>query len=304
MTVTLAPAVWRALACPACGEGLAPAGGAARCAGCGETYGSVVLGQLDLRLRRPRPYALTFELGAPLRPDPRTAFTRLERRTAPEVDFTGLVPPRHLDAELLSHFPRASAPERLALDLGCGATAPHRAACERAGFVYVGLDYASAGASLLGDAHALPFRDASVDFVLSIAVLEHLRYPFVAVREVQRVLRPGGRFIGTVAFLEPHHGQSFYHPSHLGVYNALAFAGLRVEAIAPSRGWSIFTAPATMALFPGLPKAACKALVWPLSGLHRLWWRLRRLGARDGRWSEQERLLATSGVFTFLAEKP
>src|SRR5262249_1364123 len=39
----------------------------------------------------------------------------------------------------------------------------------------------------------LPFRDASFDGLLSIAVLEHVRDPFACAAEIHRVLKPGGR---------------------------------------------------------------------------------------------------------------
>ena len=43
-----------------------------------------------------------------------------------------------------------------------------------------------------GDARQLPFRDASFDKVLMTEVLEHIRDDRQALREVRRVLRPGG----------------------------------------------------------------------------------------------------------------
>lgn len=43
----------------------------------------------------------------------------------------------------------------------------------------------------------LPFEDASFDFVISFQVIEHIKQDAQLVREVHRVLRPGGKFILT-----------------------------------------------------------------------------------------------------------
>jgi len=45
---------------------------------------------------------------------------------------------------------------------------------------------------------ALPFEDGSFDVVVMGEVLEHLADPVAAVANVRRVLRPGGRFVGSV----------------------------------------------------------------------------------------------------------
>jgi ubiquinone/menaquinone biosynthesis C-methylase UbiE len=44
----------------------------------------------------------------------------------------------------------------------------------------------------VGDAYALPFPDASFDAVFAHTLLNHLRDPLRALREMHRVLRPGG----------------------------------------------------------------------------------------------------------------
>jgi ubiquinone/menaquinone biosynthesis C-methylase UbiE len=46
---------------------------------------------------------------------------------------------------------------------------------------------------LVGDAEVLPLPDASVDAVVLRSVLVHVRDPETAIRELARVLRPGGR---------------------------------------------------------------------------------------------------------------
>ncbi len=48
---------------------------------------------------------------------------------------------------------------------------------------------------LEGNAERLPFADGSVDFVYARLVFMHLRNPLAVIREVKRVLRPGGTFL-------------------------------------------------------------------------------------------------------------
>ncbi len=48
------------------------------------------------------------------------------------------------------------------------------------------------------DSEALPFEDNSFDVVVCTEVMEHLRFPDNALAEIARVLRSGGRFIGSV----------------------------------------------------------------------------------------------------------
>jgi SAM-dependent methyltransferase len=50
----------------------------------------------------------------------------------------------------------------------------------------------------LGDARALPFRDASFDLVLSGGLLEHFRDVRPVLAEMARILRPGGLFYADI----------------------------------------------------------------------------------------------------------
>jgi SAM-dependent methyltransferase len=52
-----------------------------------------------------------------------------------------------------------------------------------------------APALLAADAAALPLRDASADLILAMHMLYHVPEPEVALRELRRVTRPGGRLV-------------------------------------------------------------------------------------------------------------
>lgn len=61
------------------------------------------------------------------------------------------------------------------------------------------------------DAHCLPFEDNTFDFVFSLAVFEHLYAPWIAAKEIFRVLRPGGRVYILTAFMQHMHGYPYHY---------------------------------------------------------------------------------------------
>jgi len=73
---------------------------------------------------------------------------------------------------------------------------------------------------LRGDALALPFRAGAFDGATGHSLLYLLPDASAALREVRRVLRPGGR----VAFLEPRPGASLRRALAGGAHHALAMA--------------------------------------------------------------------------------
>ena len=217
------------------------------------------------------------------------------------MDFSGIPTPRHLTKGILSYFPRAESQDSLMLDLGCG-KAIHKEVAERAGFEWVGLDYEAPEAQILGDAQALPFEDETFDFILCVTVIQYVQFPFVMIREANRVLKPNGKLIGTLAFLEPSHGTSFYHHTHLGTYNLLKHGGFNVERLAPSKEWSVLRALASMGMFFRMPRWMAQSVVLPLEWFHRLWWRGGELVSRKP--LESLRIRHFTGSFTFIASKP
>jgi hypothetical protein len=105
-----------------------------------------------------------------------------------------------------------------------------------------------------------------------------------------------------VAFLEPSHGTSFYHHSHLGAYNLLQFGGFNVEKLSPSKTWSGLKAQASMGMFFRMPRVLAQSIVFPVELFHRLWWRIAGLMAH--RPLENTRVRHFTGSFEFVADKP
>lgn len=63
----------------------------------------------------------------------------------------------------------------------------------------------------VGDVMRMSFEDCSWDRVICLAVLEHVPRPWDAVREVYRVLKPGGIAFFYVPFLSPYHAMPGYY---------------------------------------------------------------------------------------------
>lgn len=63
---------------------------------------------------------------------------------------------------------------------------------------------------LIGDIHTLPFPDNSLDAIVCISVLEHVENPIQGVKEMHRVLKPGGYCFAYVPFLYYYHAEKGY----------------------------------------------------------------------------------------------
>lgn len=116
----------------------------------------------------------------------------------------------YLDSYLLAELRRLPPGTRV-LDVGGHARARRGQfdleACGHHG-VYLNLSVHH-GAHVQGDAHALPFRNVSFPAVLCSQLVEHVARPEQALREIARVLAPGGWLFITVPFLVAIHGDPF-----------------------------------------------------------------------------------------------
>jgi SAM-dependent methyltransferase len=211
------------LACPDCEAPLARTGERVAC-GCG--FSAAFAKPLDLRPQRPRPRTVAAAIGS-------SAAADLEKCPIdrPPPVYAGPKALRDSDelfSAAASWLPKGA---RL-LDVGCG---PRDQAVPAAhlGLQYAGFDWSSPEADILADAHAIPFREATFDAALAYAVVEHLYNPFLAVREIGRILKPGGIFFGAVSQGEPFH-DSFFHHTAWGVMSVFASAGFDVLRLWPS----------------------------------------------------------------------
>jgi SAM-dependent methyltransferase len=161
---------------------------------------------VDLRPTRPRKMAIEFN--PVISADPNDILEQVNIGP-PQITYDGPLAQRD-SRELLSEMIKSVPTNGRILDLGCGPRDQAKP-IEYLGCRYVGVDYSNPSADFLADAHSIPFTDNSFDCVFSYAVLEHLHSPFMAIREIERVLRPGGLFIGTVSQGEPFHTSYFHH---------------------------------------------------------------------------------------------
>ncbi len=77
----------------------------------------------------------------------------------------------------------------------------------------------------IADVRRLPFRDGSFDAVYSMGTIEHFRDPDTALREIYRVLRPGGRAVVGV----PNRWDPFLRPLLASSLQALGLYGYGYE---------------------------------------------------------------------------
>jgi ubiquinone/menaquinone biosynthesis C-methylase UbiE len=79
----------------------------------------------------------------------------------------------------------------------------------------------------------IPFESDRFELIYSRQVFEHVRYPEAVLKEIQRVLKPGGYFIGSTSYLEPYHSYSVWNYTPYGFKILAEEAGLYVEEIRP-----------------------------------------------------------------------
>jgi SAM-dependent methyltransferase len=193
------------------------------------------------------------------------------------------------------------------LDLGCGDGASAELFRKWQPDVHwIGVDIEQSDAAraigcesvVLYDGVNLPFPDNSLPLIYTNQVFEHVRYPESLLREIQRVLTPGGVFIGSTSQLEPYHSRSLWGGYTLYGWRTLCTdVGLVLEEARPSID--------AIALITRQYEGALPH--------HNLWWQGSPLNAEIDAWAERtgadvattnERKLQFCGQFAFRVRKP
>jgi SAM-dependent methyltransferase len=130
-------------------------------------------------------------------------------------------------------------------DVGCGQK-PYAPMLSDRISRYIGMEYAPGSgyrgnaADVCGDAAAIPLVSSSVDTVLCTEVLEHVPDPYAVVREIARVLKPGGTLICTAPFCYPKHDEyDFFRYSPGAVATLMRRAGLEIISERPLAGTGV-----------------------------------------------------------------
>jgi glycosyltransferase involved in cell wall biosynthesis/LmbE family N-acetylglucosaminyl deacetylase/SAM-dependent methyltransferase len=195
-------------------------------------------------------------------------------------------------------------------DVGCG-NGRHKELVEKRGYKWLGFDR-GADAEIKTDALALPLRSESQAAVVAWQVLEYVDNPFKVFAEAARVLETGGVFCGSVSFLEPVHGRTYFNLSPLAVEKLLRENGFADITIKPGlNGFALFLWTWLRRLsIPRLELLAVPlafVLLAPLAAvLFATSWLLSRLGLGSGhfmRWISRTAPLEFAGHVMFSARK-
>ena len=116
-------------------------------------------------------------------------------------------------------------------DIGCG-NGRHKEVIESRGYQWMGIDVDSA-TDVRGEATALSLANESMAAAVAWQMIEYVADPVAVFAEAARVLEPGGVFCGSVSFLEPVHGLTYFNLSPLILEKLLrehGFADVEVKS--------------------------------------------------------------------------
>jgi len=191
------------------------------------------------------------------------------------------------------------------LDVGCGQMPYKRLLVAPQGNAtrYIGLDLDNNPIhdnqpDICWENSSIPLENDTVDCALCTEVLEHCPDPVAVLREVSRVLKPGGMLFFTAPFLWPLHEvpYDYYRYTPFALRHHLQNSGFYQIELHATGGWD-----ASLAQMLGLwvrrrpmgrlPKTLLSGLVYPF-----YWWLVRRDRLVRVRFEEQDMLTGLWGT--------
>ncbi|MBI3321371.1 MAG: class I SAM-dependent methyltransferase [Candidatus Omnitrophica bacterium] len=180
---------------------------------------------------------------APRREQRAGLWVQLDRAIAGEHPHATIFHPQWLSVRAQVLAARHAAPhaQGVLVDIGCGQK-PFDQIFRTQVTTYVGIDHPltvhplnGSRADVLATIMQLPLRSQSVDTVLLTEVLEHLPEPVAALRELHRLLKPGGVLLLTAPMIYNLHGspQDFFRFTPDGLSYLLAQAGFHPLELRP-----------------------------------------------------------------------
>jgi SAM-dependent methyltransferase/uncharacterized protein YbaR (Trm112 family) len=91
---------------------------------------------------------------------------------------------------------------------------------------------------IVADASAIPLQDEAFDAALNLVVLEHVPDPALTVREMARILKPGGSAFALIPLVRPEHLApfDFQRFTRYGIRRLFEDNGFRIDSIEGSNG--------------------------------------------------------------------
>lgn len=151
-------------------------------------------------------------MGPPVKPWWRPWWRRQQFRPSPVSVFfnPSFLLRRRLHTALADRLRHSTG---VVLDIGCGSK-PYKDLSDAS--VYIGIEVKQSGhghalepIDVYYDGLSIPVADQSCDLVLCSEVLEHVAEPTALLREIRRVLRPGGHLVLTVPFAWGEHERPY-----------------------------------------------------------------------------------------------
>lgn len=131
------------------------------------------------------------------------------------------------------------------VDIGCGEKPFHSILKDQVE-EYIGVDHFETlhdkkNIDIFADVYNLPFEDNSFDTAVLTSVIEHLENPREALREINRVLKPGGQLFVSWPFLYPIHEapRDFFRYTKYGMKYLVVNCGFEIVKLNSSSGFFI-----------------------------------------------------------------